>query len=138
LTTVCGSESLLVQVTVVPAGTVTVAGRKAKFWMVTLTTPGMARVVGTVVTMVAWVVATVVVGGTVVITVVMTVVAGGAVVAEVAGVVTGAGVVGAVVHPARSTVIMTTSSIAGTMIPCFDGEGEGVIPDSSSCEPLLR
>ncbi|SKU42859.1 Uncharacterised protein [Mycobacteroides abscessus subsp. abscessus] len=34
-TTLCGSSSLLVQVTVVPAGTVRVGGLKAKFSMLT-------------------------------------------------------------------------------------------------------
>jgi hypothetical protein len=40
LTIVCGVESWFVQVTVVPFGTVTDGGLKAKFWMVTATAGG--------------------------------------------------------------------------------------------------
>jgi hypothetical protein len=102
LTMLWVAASRFVQVTVVPAGTVTEAGWKTKPWMVTDTGDGGE----------AWVV-----GGMVVITVaggavdcgtnvmvsavVATVVAGGGVSAGVAGVVTGAGPEGEPMHPAR-------------------------------------
>jgi len=60
-TIVCGAGSWFVQVTVVPFGTVTDAGTKAKFWMVTATAGGGEGVVGAMVVVVtAGVVATVV------------------------------------------------------------------------------
>jgi hypothetical protein len=57
LTTRCGAESWFVQVTVVPTGTVTDAGTKAKFWRVTATAGGGDGVVGAAVVVMAGVVA---------------------------------------------------------------------------------
>jgi len=83
--------------TVDPRGTVTFAGLKVKFWMVTVTTTGAAVVCTTVV-------AGTVVAGTIVAviaTVVITVVGGG--VPGVAGVVVGAWPSGELMHPAAMT-----------------------------------
>lgn len=92
---VCGAESWFVQVTVVPVGTVTDAGTKAKFWIPTSTVDGNGVVGAAVVVMAGTVVdggvvATGVVG-TDVTGVVAAGVAGGVVTAGVAWVVAGAG-----------------------------------------------
>jgi hypothetical protein len=130
LTMVCGTESWFVQVTVVPAGTVTDAGEKAKSLMVMLKNPGSDGVAGTVVTTVVWVVVTGVVGATVLATVVM-VAAGGTVVAGVAGVVAGACPGGVPVHPVRRTSIRTAAPTRGHQVREF-----GVlIEDSSRYQP---
>jgi hypothetical protein len=129
LTMVCGTESWFVQVTVVPAGTVTDAGEKANSLMVMLKNPGGDGVVGTVVATVVWVVVTIVVGATVVTTVVM-VAAGGTVVAGV-GVVAGACRGGAPVHPARRTSIRTAAPTRGHQVREF----RVLMGDSSSYQP---
>jgi hypothetical protein len=113
-TIVCEAESMFVQMTVVPLGTVTEAGLKAKFRMVTAAGGGGTGVVvtGTVVA-----VGVVAAGIGVVAEVVRGVVtaggAGGAVVPVVAAVVTGPGPEGAVVQPAAITARRTRTPVTG-------------------------
>jgi hypothetical protein len=99
--------------TVVPHGTETDAGLKAKFRMVTATGGGGTGVVGATVVVVGGIVVAVVVAVVTVVWVVVTTgVAGGDVVAGVAGVVTGAGPDGAA-HPARRTASRTAIPTKG-------------------------
>jgi hypothetical protein len=91
LTIVWGAESWFVQMTVVPTGTVTDAGTKAKFWMAIPTGAGGNGVVGIAVVVAAGGIVVAVVVGTVVTSVVAAGVAGACVAAGVTGVVTGAG-----------------------------------------------
>jgi hypothetical protein len=121
LTIVCEGESWFVQVTVVPFGTVTAAGLKAKFWMVTATgapvgvvSVGVAVVTGGVVAAVVGVTGAVVAGGVAI-----------GVVAVTTGVwvVVGGVPLGDVVHPA----IRTTSRIAPPRITYFIREFSGLM-----------
>ena len=122
LTIVCEVGSWFVQVTVVPFGTVTAGGLKAKFWMVTATgapagvvSVGVAVVTGGGVTAVVGVIGAVLIGGVVIGVVGETV---------TSGVWVGVGVAeGNVVHPA----IMTTSRIASPRITYFIREFSGLM-----------
>ena len=122
LTIVCEGESWFVQVTVVPFGTVTAAGLKAKFWMVTATgapvgvvSVGVAVVTGGVVAAVVGVTGAVVIGD-----VVMGVVGETVTIGVWVGV---GGAEGDVVHPA----IRTTSRIAPPRITYFIREFSGLM-----------
>jgi hypothetical protein len=115
-TTVCEAGSLFVQMTVVPLGTVTEAGLKAKFRMVTAAGGGGTGVVCVTGMVVAGGVVATVVRIPVVVGMAVVVaggVAGGLVVAGVAGVVTGPGPEGAVVQPAAMTARRTIAPMTG-------------------------
>ncbi|MDD1661333.1 MAG: hypothetical protein LUQ49_02585 [Methanomicrobiales archaeon] len=142
LTMECEAESRFVQVTVVPLGTVTEAGRKRKLSMVTATGAGGTGVVGAPVRVVAVAVVAmgvVAAGRGVVVTVgtgvVPAGVTGGAVVVGVAWVVTwgvtGDGPEGVPVHPARRTAHRRTAPMKGHK----EREIRILMGDSSRDEP---
>jgi hypothetical protein len=116
LTITCGAESWFVHMTIVPTGTETDAGTKAKFWMAMATGEGGSGVVGAGVVVTTGGVVAVVMGA--VVTGARVVAAGvaGAVVGNVvAGVVAGAGPDGDVQPAARTAARMAIPRIPETV-----------------------